>query len=160
MLLRPGDRQRPRSVRHAAPPSGESLPAPSGATAAQPANVKRTGAAEDGRPELSPEFQSNRRWHAGCNCRCGLPMEYRPRVVVALQDRAECAAVADWLTARVRAAPRSGPGPNGRPTPRSAHQATSGWAIGGLRKAERARNTRVPVTLIGNTPDPPKGADR
>ena len=25
------------------------------------------------------------------------PMEYRPRVVVALQDRAECAAVADWL---------------------------------------------------------------
>ena len=37
------------------------------------------------------------------------PMEYRHRVAVALHDRAECAAVADWLTAKgFEPLPRSG----------------------------------------------------
>jgi CheY-like chemotaxis protein len=89
-------------------------------------------------------------------------MEYRPKVVVALQDRAECAAVADWLTAK-----------GCEPLPRVGLRAALGAmddqpfdllisdadlaASDGLRKAERARNTRIPVILIGNTPDPPKG---
>jgi CheY-like chemotaxis protein len=89
-------------------------------------------------------------------------MEYRPRVVVALQDRAECAAVADWLTAK-----------GCEPLPRAGLRAALGAtddqpfdllisdaglaALDALRKAERARNTRIPVILVGNTPDPPKG---
>ncbi len=89
-------------------------------------------------------------------------MEYRPRVVVALQDRAECAAVADWLTAK-----------GFEPLPRSGVRAAidemdaqpfdllitdAGFAVqDGLRKAERARNTRIPVILIGNAIEEPKG---
>jgi CheY-like chemotaxis protein len=91
-----------------------------------------------------------------------MAMEYRPRVVVALQDRAECAAVADWLTAK-----------GCEPLPRVGLRAALGEMEGqpfdllitdadyavqdGLRKAERAQNTRIPVILIGNTPDAPKG---
>ena len=89
-------------------------------------------------------------------------MEYRPRVVVALQDRAECAAVADWLTAK-----------GFEPLPRSGVRAAidemdaqafdllitdAGFAVqDGLRKAERARNTRIPVILIGSAAEEPKG---
>src|SRR6185503_15945215 len=89
-------------------------------------------------------------------------MEYRPRVVVALQDRAECAAVADWLTAK-----------GFEPLPRSGVRAAvdemdaqpfdllitdAGFAVqDGLRKVERARNTRIPVILIGSAAEEPKG---
>jgi len=89
-------------------------------------------------------------------------MTHRPRVVVALHDRAECAAVADWLTAK-----------EFEPLPRSGVRAAmdemdaepfdllitdAGFAVrDGLRKAERARNTRVPVILIGNAAEEPKG---
>ena len=88
-------------------------------------------------------------------------MEYRPRVVVALQDRAECAAVADWLTAK-----------GFEPLPRSGVRAAvdemdaqafdllitdAGFAVqDGLRKVERARNTRIPVILIGSAAQEPK----
>lgn len=89
-------------------------------------------------------------------------MEYRPRVVVALQDRAECAAVADWLTAK-----------GFEPLPRSGVRAAvdemdaqafdllitdAGFAVrNGVRKAERARNSRIPVILIGSAAEEPKG---
>jgi CheY-like chemotaxis protein len=89
-------------------------------------------------------------------------MEYRPRVVVALQDRTECAAVADWLTAK-----------GYDPLPRSSLRAAAdemhaqafdllitdaGFALqDGLRRAERTRNTRIPVILIGNATEEPKG---
>jgi CheY-like chemotaxis protein len=89
-------------------------------------------------------------------------MTHRPRVVVALQDRTECAAVADWLTAK-----------EFEPLPRSDGRAAmdemdaqafdllitdAAFAVrDGLRKAERARNTRIPVILIGNAAEEPKG---
>jgi CheY-like chemotaxis protein len=88
-------------------------------------------------------------------------MEYRPRVVVALQDRTECTAVADWLTAK-----------GYEPLPRSSLRAAAdemhaqafdllitdvGFALqDGLRRAERARNTRIPVILIGHAAEEPK----
>jgi CheY-like chemotaxis protein len=89
-------------------------------------------------------------------------MEYRPRVVVALQDLAECAAVADWLTAK-----------GFDPLPRSGVRAAfeemdaqpfdllitdAAFAVrDGVRRAERARNLRIPVILIGNAAEEPKG---
>jgi len=89
-------------------------------------------------------------------------MEYRPKVVVALQDRAECTAVADWLTAK-----------EFEPLPRSGVRAAldemdaqafdllitdAGFTLrDAVRKAERARNTRIPVILIGNAAEEPKG---
>lgn len=89
-------------------------------------------------------------------------MEYRPRVVVALQDRVECAAVADWLTAK-------GFEPLPRPGVRAAVDemdaepfdlliTDASFAVqDGLRKVERARNTRIPVILIGTAAEEPKG---
>ncbi len=89
-------------------------------------------------------------------------MEYRHRVAVALQDRAECAAVADWLTAK-----------GFEPLPRPGGRAIldemdaeafdlllidAGLAVhDALRKAARTRNTRIPVILIGNAIEEPKG---
>jgi CheY-like chemotaxis protein len=89
-------------------------------------------------------------------------MAYRPTVIVALHDRAECAAVADWLTAK-----------EFEPLPRSGVRAAldemdanpfdllitdASFAVrDGVRKAERARNTRIPVILIGNATEEPKG---
>ena len=89
-------------------------------------------------------------------------MDYRPRVVVALQDLSECVAVSDWLTAK-----------GFEPLPRSGVRAAIdeidaqpfdllitdvGFAVrDGLRKAERTRNTRIPVILIGNAAEEPKG---
>ena len=82
-------------------------------------------------------------------------MECRHKVAVALQDRAECTAVADWLTAK-----------GFEPLPRSDVRAVldemdaqafdvllidAGLAVhDALRKAARTRNTRIPVILIGN----------
>ena len=89
-------------------------------------------------------------------------MDYRPKVVVALQDLSECVAVADWLTAK-----------GFEPLPRSDVRAAVdemdaqpfdllitdvSFAVrDGLRKAERARNTRIPVILIGSAAEEPKG---
>jgi len=89
-------------------------------------------------------------------------MEYRARVIVALKDRAECTAVSDWLTAK-----------GFDPVPRSGVWAAveemdakpfdllitdAGFAVrDGLRQAERARNTRIPVILIGSAAEEPKG---
>jgi len=89
-------------------------------------------------------------------------MAYRPTIIVALHDRAECAAVADWLTAK-----------EFEPLPRSGVRAAldemdanpfdllitdASFAVrDGVRKAERARNTRIPVILIGNAAEEPKG---
>ena len=89
-------------------------------------------------------------------------MEYRPRVVVALKDRAECAAVADWLAAKgFEPLPRFGVR---AAADELADQASdllitnAEFAVqDGLRKAERARNTRIPVILIGDAKDEPKG---
>jgi hypothetical protein len=89
-------------------------------------------------------------------------MEYRPRVVVALQDRAESATVASWLDAKglepvakfgVRAAVDE-------LTHQPSHLLVTDAVFSvqeGLRKAERARNTRIPVILIGHASDEPKG---
>ncbi len=89
-------------------------------------------------------------------------MEYRPRVVVALQDPAECAAVGDWLTAKgFEPLPRSGV--RAAMEEMDAHAfdlliTDAGFAVhDGLRRAERARNTRIPVILIGNAAEEPKG---
>ncbi len=89
-------------------------------------------------------------------------MESRPRVVVALQDRVESATVAAWLDAK-----------GFEPVPKfSARAAADEMARQpshllvtdadfsvqeGVRKAERARNTRIPVLLIGHAKDEPKG---
>ena len=83
------------------------------------------------------------------------PMECRPRVAIALHDRAECAVVADWLTAKgFDPLPRSGV--------RSAADVIDAQAPDllitdarsavpdGLRQAERARNTRPHVILVGD----------
>lgn len=90
------------------------------------------------------------------------PMGYRHRVAVALQDRAECAAVADWLTAK-----------GFEPLPRSGMRTVldemdaqafdlllidAGLAVHDtLRTAARTRNTRIPVILIGNAAEEPRG---
>lgn len=89
-------------------------------------------------------------------------MEYRPRVVVALQDRAESATVAAWLDAK-----------GFEPVPKFGARATvdemanqpshllvtdADFSVqDGLRKAERARNTKIPVILIGDARSEPKG---
>jgi hypothetical protein len=82
-------------------------------------------------------------------------MEHRPKVLVALPDRVEAATVARWLEAK-----------GFEPLPRSemaeeAHDllvtdATLA-AQDGLRRAGRARNTRIPVVLVGHEKDAPKG---
>jgi hypothetical protein len=87
-------------------------------------------------------------------------MEYRPRVVVALKDRAECAAVTEWLSAKgFEPLPRVG----GRDAlDETGAQASdllitdADFAHDGVRKAG-ARNTRIPVILVGNAKDEPKG---
>jgi hypothetical protein len=86
-------------------------------------------------------------------------MTDRPRVVVVVQDRAECAAVADWLTAD-----------GFEPIPRSGVQAAvdeMGARVfdlliadavafrDGLRPGGRVRNSRTPMIVIG--PEEPKG---
>ena len=89
-------------------------------------------------------------------------MAYRPTIIVALHDRAECAAVADWLTAK-----------EFEPLPRFGVRAAldemdaqpfdllitdARFAVrDGVRKTERARNTRIPVILVGNAAEEPKG---
>ena len=86
-------------------------------------------------------------------------MEYRPRVVVALKDRSECAAVADWLAAKgFEPLPRFGVR---AAADEMAAQASdllitdADFAVqDGLRQAERARNTRIPVILIGDAKEP------
>ena len=89
-------------------------------------------------------------------------MEYRPRVVVALQDLAECTAVADWLTAKgFEPLPRSGVRAAVEEMDAQAFDlliTDVGFAVqDGLRMAERARNTRIPVILIGSAAEEPKG---
>jgi hypothetical protein len=98
-----------------------------------------------------------------CPVQCHVPpMDYRPRVVVTLQDRAESATVAAWLDAK-----------GFEPVQRSGARAAADELAAqpshllvtdadytvqdGLRKAERARNTRIPVILIGEARDEPKG---
>jgi hypothetical protein len=88
-------------------------------------------------------------------------MEYRHKVAVALQDRAECAAVADWLTAK-----------GFEPLPRPGVRAVldemdaetfdlllidAGLAVHDALRKARTRNTRIPVILIGNATEEPKG---
>jgi hypothetical protein len=89
-------------------------------------------------------------------------MEHRPKVVVALKDRAESATVAAWLDAKDFEPVR-------RFGARAAIDELASQPIHllvtdadftvqeGLRKAERARNTRIPVILIGEASDEPKG---
>lgn len=88
-------------------------------------------------------------------------MEQRPRVVVALPDRTECAAVADWLTAKgceplPQAGIRAAAEIDGEPFDLLITDARLALHDG-LRKAERARNRRIPVILIGDAADEPKG---
>ena len=89
-------------------------------------------------------------------------MEYRPRVVVALKNRAEGAAVAESLAAKgFEPLPRFGV--RAAAEEMGAHPSDllitdADFALqDALRKAERARNTRIPVILIGDARDEPKG---
>jgi hypothetical protein len=89
-------------------------------------------------------------------------MDYRPRVVIALQDRAESALVAAWLSAK-SLEPVAKFGARAvvdEMTNQPSHLliTDADFAVqDGLRKAERARNTRIPVILVGHAKDEPKG---
>jgi hypothetical protein len=89
-------------------------------------------------------------------------MDYRPKVVVALKDRVERTAVADWLTAKgFDPLPQSGLRAAADETdaqPFDLLIADAGFALhDGLRKAKHTRNTRIPVILIGNAAEEPEG---
>jgi CheY-like chemotaxis protein len=89
-------------------------------------------------------------------------MDYRPKVIVALRDRVESATIAAWLDAK-------GFDPVESFGERAALDRMTSEASDlvvtdadfklqdGLRKAERARNTRIPAILVGDARDEPKG---